>query len=318
MRLAAGGAHRAVDGVVHLVPIAALPLGLPGAPLASVSRRACGRSIAKVINSRGMAPVDIAIVDQPLFVGLLEHIEASRVVYRPTDTHDDGALAVAQRKILPKVDGLVATSEVILERLTPRIDGVPTLVLENGVEFERFEGKESAARPAAVYIGALDHRFDWQAVVAMARAAPWAPFVLAGPLVDSRPPPLPGNIRLLGPLPYERVPELLQSATVGLLPLTGVPMNNGRSPMKYYEYLAAGLRVLATDTPTLHALRAPGVELYRSHAEASRQISDQLSIASRNEEGVEFARHHDWSSRARRLSAFLNELPSRPAAPVAR
>jgi glycosyltransferase involved in cell wall biosynthesis len=55
---------------------------------------------------------------------------------------------------------------------------------------------------------------------------------------------LPDNVVVEGPVDYAAVPDLLARARVGLMPFESSRLNEGRSPMKMYEYLAAGLTVV--------------------------------------------------------------------------
>jgi teichuronic acid biosynthesis glycosyltransferase TuaH len=184
------------------------------------------------------------------------------------------------------------------------------MVLENGVEFTRFNAASDQRGVGAVYVGSMDSRFDWAAVAAMAGAAPSVPFRLVGP-AQGAPPDLPANVILVGPTPYELVPEILRSAAVGILPLTIERLNESRSPMKFYEYLAAGLHVVASHTPTLAVRSAPGVDLYRDQAGAVRAVTEALAQPERNVAGRTFAASFDWGTRARTLSCFLSELVMR-------
>src|SRR5206468_3946735 len=59
------------------------------------------------------------------------------------------------------------------------------------------------------------------------------------------------NIHLLGPKPYLSLAAYLQHADVGLIPLNTHLANRERSPMKLYEYAAAGISIIATCTPEL-------------------------------------------------------------------
>jgi hypothetical protein len=94
-----------------------------------------------------------------------------------------------------------------------------------------------------VYVGALDRRFDWPTVAGLARSAPTVRIDIFGPAA-SRPPSLPANVFLPGPVDYTDLPRTLARYRVGLLPLSDEETNIGRSPMKLYEYLASGLNVL--------------------------------------------------------------------------
>lgn len=299
----------ASDGVVDVAAWSPLPLTALGSGyLSKANRRLCGRALARAIRAADIPHVDVAIVDQPLFEGVVGTLRPHIIVYRPTDAHPREPLAGAERRLLRQVDGVVATSSVVLDSLSPLPDQLPTMVLENGVEFQRFARRGLAPGRDAVYVGAIDARFDWFAVIDMARAAPSITFRLAGP-VRSQPPNLPTNIRLLGPVPYRDIPALLQSAAVGLLPLSTAAANAGRSPMKYYEYLAAGLWVVASRSPTLAQRTGPGIALYATAAEATDRLIWAISQASRNEAGVDHARQFDWGARSELLLAFISSLP---------
>ena len=302
------GPALADDGVVDVVARAPLPLGaLRRGPLAAVNRRSCGRALSRALGAAGMSHIDVAIVDQPLFNEVIEDLKPEIVVYRPTDAHPREPLAGAERRLLRFADGVVATSSVVLDSLSPLSAQLPTMVLENGVEIHRFARPGPAPGHGAVYVGAIDDRFDWDGVTHMARAAPDITFQLAGP-VRSEPPHLPPNVCLLGPVPYGDIPALLQAAAVGLLPFNTAAGNAGRSPMKYYEYLAAGLWVVASKSPTLAQRRAPGVALYTKPAEATQCLAQALTQGSRNDAGTAHARQFDWSTQSARLLGFIADL----------
>jgi len=107
--------------------------------------------------------------------------------------------------------------------------------------------------PRLVYAGALDSRFDAAAARALALALPDASIVLIGPAEDGVRAALEqggvlANLHLLGPRPYANLPGYFQNADAGLILLNDHPANGGRSPMKLYEYAAAGLPVVSRAT----------------------------------------------------------------------
>lgn len=55
-----------------------------------------------------------------------------------------------------------------------------------------------------------------------------------------------GAVRVFHAVPYDRVPELLAQAHVGVLPFPDEEKFRVSSPLKLFEYMAAGLPVLAT------------------------------------------------------------------------
>lgn len=292
------GPRRDADGVTHLVPRTLLP-------------RPYGTfRVARELERHGLPTTfDTVLLDQPLLWDDSVRAISTRVIYRPTDLYPDRLKAKMQARIAASADGVVATSGEVL-RAMGQLD-VPGMVLPNGVDAERFAGDDGTARPAtAVYVGALDGRFDWAQVVAWGRAHPEVGFVIAGPSA-APPADLPGNVEVLGPVAYDALPALLQGARVGLLPLSGDPLNAGRSPMKLYEYLAAGLAVVARQTPVLRSDEAAGVFTYAQPEEADAALQRALAHPSPNRAGVARAAEESWEAKTAALMEFVDGLRGR-------
>ena len=289
------GGQRDEHGVLQLVPRTVLPARLSSSHYLKNALRDIG-----FLGSRFM------LVDQPLMsAGPLTRF-AETIVYRPTDLYLKGAAAAKQNSLLKLAAGVIATSEEVLAAL-PLTRIIPRITVENGVEFARFAVPPAPTRSGAVYVGALDERFDWDAVRRFALAVPDAPIKLAGP-ANSAPLGLPSNVKLLGSVPYSAVPSLLAGARIGLLPLSDSPSNRGRSPMKLFEYLAAGLTVVSRETPVIAARALPGVSTYRTaDAGAALYAAEHLRRDS-NTAGIEAARLQDWSAKANAVEEFCLSL----------
>ncbi|WP_242086155.1 glycosyltransferase [Microbacterium lacticum] len=295
------GPHINADGVTHLIPRTALPR--PYGPF----------RVAQELSRHGLpATFDLVLLDQPLLWDASVRALSPRLVYRPTDAYPTGVKSRLQTRILAAADGVIATSGEVLRGLGPL--SVPSLVVPNGVAAERFAGDgdsggDTAPRPAtAVYVGALDRRFDWSRVVSWARAHPEVTFAIAGP-APAPPAPLPGNIEVRGPVDYGALPTLLHSARVGLLPLSDDPLNAGRSPMKLYEYLAAGLAVVARATPVLRPDGPTGVFTYTDAEDADAALRRALKHPSPNSAGVARAAAESWEAKTAALVRFAEALP---------
>lgn len=294
--------QRDADGVLHIVPRTALPAQL-GAP-----------TVGRMLRHEGIAAgFDAVLIDQPLLWDDSVRSLGRTLIYRPTDLYPDGLKHGLQERIVDAADGVVATSDEVLRGLGAL--RVPSLVLSNGADVGRFAspaGADSARDARCVYVGALDDRFDWERVVAWARARPDARFVIAGP--DARPPhPVPANVEILGAVPYDEVPALLHTARVGLLPLSDNPLNAGRSPMKLYEYLAAGLAVVARETPGIRERSEVGIEVYTDDTDADAALERALRHPSPNLAGARVATEESWERKTDALEDFLRSVRERTA-----
>jgi glycosyltransferase involved in cell wall biosynthesis len=287
-------------------------------------------SMRRVIERCGLWPVDALLVDQPQLAGIETLLRPRLLVYRATDLYGQmmgGALVdAAERRIASAAHLLVGTSEPVLTHLRS-LASAPAMLLENGVEFNRFAAATAPPPeyrdipgPRAVYAGALDERFDVDSICAIAEN-PSVRIVLIGPATPpvasalaSRP-----NVVLLGPRPYGSLPAYLQHAQVGLLPLTSHPANEGRSPMKLFEYGAAGLPVVATATRELSRRALPFVMLAKDACsfadEVGALVADGARRAALGRSAREASRPYGWAERAGLLAGALQRA-ARSASPA--
>ena len=135
----------------------------------------------------------------------------------------------------------------------------PTELVPNGIEPAEWlspgpapEWFTALPSPRLLYVGTLDERVDVEQVRAVAEAFPNASIVLAGHCTDPdhyKALDLTLNVSLRPPVPREQLPGLVAAADVGLIPHIRTPLTEAMSPLKLYEYLAAGLPVAAADLP---------------------------------------------------------------------
>jgi len=103
-----------------------------------------------------------------------------------------------------------------------------------------------------LYVGTLDPRVDLEMVAATAAAHPEGSVTLVGPCPD------PGHYEPLRAIPNVTVrpaveraelPGLVAAADVGLIPHVRSTQTEAMSPLKLYEYLAAGVPVASVSLP---------------------------------------------------------------------
>ncbi len=171
---------------------------------------------------------------------------------------------------------------------------------------------DALAHPRIVFTGAIvTTKLDIPLLVELARLQPSWSFALVGPVGPGDPhadvSPLVGepNIHLLGPRPYQQLPGVLRAADAGLIPYARNELTESIFPMKVYEYLAAGLPVVATALPALS-----GVDFLATASDA-QGISALLQQAlSENSPSMRAARSfsassHSWDQRLQEIAEAL-------------
>ncbi len=284
--------------------------------------------VASALSRRGLMNPDLLIVDHPRWAGLERIVTPRKLIYRPTDLYiaTDPALLPYEAHLASRADGLVATSTRLTEHLrnlTPGARNKPAIVLENGVEFAHFATPSSKAPelfdipgPKAIYVGALDDRFDFQTVKVLATERPDWSIILLGPMPEHTREPMPPNVHFLGAIPYRRLPEFLQHCDVGLLPTNGHPLNDSRSPMKLYEYAAAGLPVVARRTSELSRRNEPFVFCYDETDASSRCLVSAAKWKTKNLSiTTSAAEKRDWRRLAKEFLAFATNIIEQSPSP---
>lgn len=307
--------------VVNSVPMSLLPWEIAGPIFKRTQKNWMLPAIKKVMREHEMNNVDLLLIDQPRFVGLEKLVSPKVTIYRPTDIYSkmtgDASIASAERKLMSVVDGLVSTSGPVLNELQEYNPAVPTLLLENGVEYDHFsapaeepEDLKPIPGPRAVYVGALDERLDLKGLKLLAQKLPHVSLVIIGPVGEETRRDFAeyANVHFLGAKKYKVVPAYLQHSDVALLPLSNHAANAGRSPMKLYEYAAAGLPVVVTETPELLRRQERFLHFYRDSEELPLRVEEALR--SPRDAGAirEMAKKHAWESKVNTLLDFIDNL----------
>lgn len=251
-------------------------------------------SLKGVMRNFGMEEVDILFVDQPRMRGVEVLLNPEVIVYRATDVYpkidQHSSVWRSERKFLEIADLVIGTSKPVIDHLAFELRAIKreeksALLIENGVDYEHFAKPyaippeyRDISSPRAVYAGALDGRFDFLAIAQLARACPRLSIVLIGPWKpsDRKRVGEMSNVYWLGSRTYEELPAYLQHANVGLLPFSNHPANEGRSPMKLYEFAAAGLPIVSKGTKELHRRSHSYVMLYDTYDELVLAVSNYI------------------------------------------
>lgn len=199
---------------------------------------------------------------------------------------------------------VVAVTETILNRIAP---AGAAAVVPNGIVPSEWTTVGPApdwfiARPAPrlLYVGTLESRIDVEQLRRLARDLPQSSITLVGPLLDPehfRPLASHPNIEIRPRVGRPELPGLVAHADVALIPHVRSPLTEAMSPLKLYEYVAAGVPVAAVDLPGTRGisdrvyLTAPGTSL----TPAVRTALSRGPMP--GHERLAFIAEHAWESR---------------------
>lgn len=130
-------------------------------------------------------------------------------------------------------------------------------------EYIRPEDMPDDGKPILGFIGAISsYKLDFSLLTYVADKCPQYNIVLIGkvgegdPYTDISSLQKYTNIHLLGPKSYEQLPRYLAFFDVALLPCKINEYTKHMFPMKFFEYLAAGRKVVSTALPSLTEYKA--------------------------------------------------------------
>lgn len=136
----------------------------------------------------------------------------------------------------------------------------------------------------------------------------------------------PGKFTFTGAVPYEQVPQLLAQATIGVAPFNTAAHPALRaagffwSPLKVYEYMAAGLPVVTTDIPPLNQVIRNGSEGVLFHegdvvdlaSAIGRLLDDRQAAATMGQMARKrVVEQFSWARHCEELERIMLELRSR-------
>jgi glycosyltransferase involved in cell wall biosynthesis len=164
--------------------------------------------------------------------------------------------------------------------------------------------------PRIGVVGVHDYRLDVDALEALVQSDPTWQVVLIGPLrighadeVRLRRYP---NVHVLGEKPRGELPSYLKGLSAALIPYRACELTRNIFPLKLFEYLAAGVPVVAGGLPEL--------EMYRGAVALADKVEDYPGLVrqciaedspAKRAERVEFAAANSWDKRVVEISALV-------------
>ncbi len=157
------------------------------------------------------------------------------------------------------------------------------------------------------FAGGLDVLIDWDLVIRCARRYSSVLFELAGS-TNSVDRPVPGNLRLLGPISSEERSRLISRWGGGMVPFIFGPVSESIDPIELHDLVGAGLPVVTTYLPQVRDY--PGVKMAESPEEFIDLVGSLVETTRVElEPDQAWLAANRWVKRAEELRQALDRAP---------
>ena len=307
------------------------PLMFPGkhhVPLIRIVNQALLRyTLARFLkNKKSVSP--LVWTYHPFMLDAIDGLETGKLAYHCVDDLaavpgvDAQAFNRQELLLLNRCDAVFTTSEALKSKCMAHNRN--TYYHPNVVDFEHFNRAlnnikipldlTNIAEPRIVYHGVLsDFKVDFELVNEATRLRPEWQWVFIGEEREGQNNAAVkslrqrSNVHFMGYKNYDELPQYLAHMVVGLLPTLLNDYTKSMFPMKYYEYLAAGLPVVTTPldfSQTCHS----GLEVGRNVDSFVAGIEKQIKRGKLTaEEATQFVGVNTWGQRMTTMLSILRK-----------
>ncbi len=270
-----------------------------------------GRALARARGQQAPAPRSASLVTyNPFAAAFCEAPWIRNVVYLGQDdwatdkvmSRWSELFLTAYKHMDARGAAIFGVSEELASRMSPRATVVPNGMIAD-VWRPRYSSPSRIAelpRPRAIYTGSFADRLE-PSLVERTASSVGSLIVLGGPLDSPTGKWLRSldNVHVFGWVGQEELAATVQACDVGVIPHRDQDFVRAMSPLKLYEYLAAGLPVLSVDLPPVR-----GVDDERVRICGHGDWVDGLAAAIASGPASERRRHHfidavSWEKRMR-------------------
>lgn len=280
----------------------------------------CGR-LACVLKRNGFCDPRVVWIDTAEYGALFSRFPDALKIFRIVDRvqffrGSTTTLMDYQMEVAKQADLVIATSFSLESDLNEAgLNNV--LRVPNGVELDRFQFQEPPERPQeykaiktpiALYVGAIEEWFDLPLLARTAKLLPDVTFVVIGDVrIDISIAEDVSNLLFLGRRNPMLVDSYMYHADVGLIPFRHSELVDAINPVKYYEYVACGLPVVATDSYELRSFGEP-ILLATGEKDFAEKIQQGLHMDKPEKEELQNrVRNCSWTKRWDLIRESLKE-----------
>jgi glycosyltransferase involved in cell wall biosynthesis len=262
----------------------------------------------------------------PFITPLLPSIDPKASYYHVVDNitavpNVDSTLYLAtEKEFLENASAIFVTSHT-LQKYYQALSKTPVYYSPNVVDVGHFakardiqsepSEMQMVSKPRLLYYGVLsDFKIDLAILIALAEKKPEWQFIFIGEEREGQASPRLhylknlSNTHFLGYRPYSQLPHYLAAVDVGILPLQDNAYTKYMFPMKFFEFLAAGVPVVSAPIDAL----TPYHHLFSSAKTADEfitQIENQLDQKVALLTVDEMQKNYSWDARMAQVLAVI-------------
>lgn len=215
---------------------------------------------------------------------------------------------------------IVCASDRLYEIIRSKYPHKRTCIVKNGADLHLFQQSQAVLPNDLAQLkhrytniigfhGSLQSWIDYQLIADIAAKRPDWGIVLVGPeyyletVCKER-----SNIHFLGHKPYQELHHYVRHFDVGLIPFQVRKLTHSSNPIKMYEYLAAGIPVVATPIHECVQFQ-PYVRIAHSADEFVQKIGEAIHVT--QQERLTYrtiAQQHAWTERVNKILSELRGL----------
>lgn len=298
-------------------------------PLRELTRTIRRLSIQKALRKLGMSQPIVWfslpgmgswVHEMPKARLLLYHVVDEYTTYGGQTPARRRRIEEQEREMMALVDAVIVVSKKLYEAKRPM--HLNTHLVPNGVDYQAYtaalddpyvpDGLRAIRPPRLGYSGLIGDKLDLPMLTELAQENPAWSLVFLGEVrvVEQaetwRALLVMPNVHYLGLVEVSQVPHYLKEFQVGLMPYVKNRHAEHISPLKLYDYLAAGLPVASMDVPAAREFDSY-IHLADSPRNFVRAVQAALADTTpeRRQARRKIAAQHTWEARAQQLSDLI-------------
>ncbi|MEM4589259.1 MAG: glycosyltransferase [Thermoplasmata archaeon] len=111
-----------------------------------------------------------------------------------------------------------------------------------------------------------------------------------------------------GMVEYQKIPSLMKTFDIGLLTFKKYPFTDAASPIKYFEYSAAGLKIVSSPLEEVKRINFNNTIFFHDIKNIGKAVEKAMDMDFNKAKLMEFVKEYDWSILSRKIEKVFNKL----------